>query len=139
MRSYPMNSPQAAARVLALMMIADGNVCASEMAVLNKLKAEQRLGLPEGGMQIVLRDLCEDLLMAGRHGCSLLEGLDDASIHSIMSEVTAPYLRDQVLELANAVAGADDHWADGELVVLDAACKHWALAPQAMVQSRMLA
>ena len=40
MRNYPRNSPLAAGRVLALMLIADGNVCASEIRVLKQLNAE---------------------------------------------------------------------------------------------------
>ena len=32
MRSYPRNSPQAATRILALAMLADGHQCASELA-----------------------------------------------------------------------------------------------------------
>ena len=33
MRSYPRNSPEAAARIVALVLISDGHVCSSEQRV----------------------------------------------------------------------------------------------------------
>ena len=38
MRSYPKNSPQAAARIVALVLIADGHVSQSEIDALNHLQ-----------------------------------------------------------------------------------------------------
>jgi hypothetical protein len=125
MRSYPTNSPEAAGRVLALLLIADGNVCASEIHTLNGLGAEARLGLPAGGLGILLRDLCEDLLMASHHPGALLDGVDDGLLRSLMSEVTEAGLREEVLALAHAAAEADEHLAEGEALVLAAARRHW--------------
>ena len=45
MRSYPRNSPEAAARIVALMLISDGHVCSSEFDILKQLGAERELGL----------------------------------------------------------------------------------------------
>jgi len=131
MRSYPHNSPEAAGRVLALLLIADGNVCASEIDVLKGLGAERRLGLPDGGLDVLLRHLCEDLLMVGYHFGSLLDGLDGTALRSLMGEVSDPRLRSEVLTLAQAAARADEHLADGEVLVLDAACRYWSLAAPA--------
>ena len=36
MRTYPSNSPEAAARIVALAMLADGNVCHREMQALTR-------------------------------------------------------------------------------------------------------
>lgn len=130
MRSYSIDSPEAAGRVLALLLIADGNVCASEIDVLARLEAERLLGLPEGRLGVLLRDLCEDLLVAGHHSGSLLEGLDAAALRSIMEEVRDARLRRLVLTLAQAAARADEHLADGEVVVLDAAGRNWSLPAQ---------
>lgn len=134
MRSYPKDSPQAAGRVLALMLVADGNVCASEIATLARLGAEGRLGLPEGGLGMLLRELCEDLMMASAHGGSLLDGLDAETLRSLMGEVADPRLRTEVLSLARAATGSDDHLADGEAFVLGAACRYWDVAPARLPQ-----
>ena len=45
MRSYPRNSPEAAARIVALVLISDGHVCSSEFDILKQLGAERELGL----------------------------------------------------------------------------------------------
>lgn len=139
MRSYPHNSPEAAGRVLTLLLIADGNVCASEIDVLKGLGAERHLGLPDGGLDDVLRDLCEDLLMAGHHFGSLLDGLDSAVLRSLMGEVSDPRLRSEVLTLAQAAARADEHLADGEALVLDAACRYWSFAAEHLATPTMSA
>ena len=45
MRNYPRNSPQAAARIVALLLIADGHVSRSEMDALYGRDIERELGL----------------------------------------------------------------------------------------------
>ena len=60
MRSYPRNSPEAVARVIALLLISDGHVSRSELDALHGLHIEQDLGLPRGGFAKVLHGLCED-------------------------------------------------------------------------------
>jgi hypothetical protein len=137
MRSYPHNSPEAAGRVLALLLIADGNVCASEIDALNRLGAERQLGLRDGGLGVLLRDLCEDLLMGGHYSGSLLDGLDGAALRSMMEEVSDLRLRSEVLTLARAAARADEHLAEGEAFVLGAACRYWSLSPQHLATPAM--
>ena len=48
MRSYPRNSPEAAARIVALVLISDGHVCRSEIETLHRLQIERELGLAPG-------------------------------------------------------------------------------------------
>ncbi len=45
MRSYTLNSPEAAARILALVLISDGHVCRSEFEALKQLDGMRHLGL----------------------------------------------------------------------------------------------
>ena len=62
MRSYPRNSPEAAARIVALIMVADGHVSRSEITALDRLHASTRLGLAPADTARVLRGLTEDLM-----------------------------------------------------------------------------
>lgn len=122
MRTYPTNSPEAAGRVLALLLIADGHVCATEMEALAQHGAEARLGLPHGGLNALLRDLCEDLLAAG----PAFGPVGDDVLDATMREITSVALQDKLLRLIHAAARADAHLADGEAAFIASARRVWA-------------
>ncbi|HET6788090.1 MAG TPA: TerB family tellurite resistance protein [Aquabacterium sp.] len=123
MRSYPQNSPQAAARIVALVLISDGHVCKSEIDALNHLQIESELGLPPGGFAPVVQTLCEDLLLS----TGSLGGVDESTLASLLAEVDAPALRLTVLRLADAAIVADRHLSEGEAQVMTALHHHWVL------------
>jgi hypothetical protein len=127
MRSYPKNSPEAAARLVALVLIADGNVCRTEHQILACLDVSRAFGLAANAMPDIVQTLCEDLLPAGFNGGSLLANVDEDTLASLMGEVTEPALQRSVLFLATAAARAYSHLADGETLVLEAARRHWNL------------
>lgn len=125
MRSHLRNSPEAAARIVALVMIADGHVCRSELDVLNQLQLERELGLPVGGFAQVVQTLCEDQLLSVYAGGPPAERIGEETLASFMAEVDDSDLQRRVLRLACAAAEADRHLADAERVVLEAALRHW--------------
>jgi len=127
MRSYPHNSPEAAARLVALVLISDGHVCSSEYEILKQLGAERELGLEPQLLPHIVHTLCEELLMGGYATGSLLDNVDDSTLASLMAEVSDPALRRTVLRLSLAAARADGHLADGESRVVEAARHHWQL------------
>jgi hypothetical protein len=127
MRNYPLNSPQAAGRILALVLIADGHVCRSEIDTLARLRAEAKLGLPPGGLAVIVRTLCEDLMHGMCTTGAFTGGLDAATLDGFFSEVNSPALREHVLDLARAAVHADLHLADGEALVFGAAARRWGL------------
>jgi hypothetical protein len=128
MRSYPRNSPEAAARIVALVLIADGNACPSEFDVFERLDGPRELGLPSEGFPGIVQTLCEDLLMGDQGGGSMLGAVGDDDLASLMAEVDAPALQLKVLRLAVAAARADRHLADGEALVLAAARRYWGVS-----------
>lgn len=128
MRSYPHNSPEAAARIVALVLISDGHVCSSEFDILKQLGTERELGLEPHLLPHILQTLCEDLLLGGCATGSLLANVDDSTLASLMAEVSDPALQKTVVRLSLAAARADGHLADGETLVLEAAQRHWRLA-----------
>jgi hypothetical protein len=79
MRTYPRNSPEAAARLVALVLISDGHVCRSEVEALQQLRIEPELGLAPGAFAQVLHTLCEDLLTGAYGSGSLMCSVDDAT------------------------------------------------------------
>ena len=127
MRSYPHNSPEAAARIVALVLISDGHVCSSEFDILKQLGAEQALGLEPQLLPHIVHTLCEELLASGYESGSLMSNVDDNALASLMAEVSDPALQRTVLRLSLAAARADGHLADGETLVVEAARHHWKL------------
>ena len=125
MRSYRRNSPEAAARIVALVLISDGHVCRSEVQTLQQLQVERELGLAPGAFAPLIHTLCEDLLMGSCGGGSMIGGVDEAALASLLAEVDDPQLQARVLRLATAAASADRHVADSEDWVLSAARRRW--------------
>jgi hypothetical protein len=127
MRSYPHNSPEAAARIVSLVLISDGHVCNTEFELLKQLGAERELGLEPHLLPHILHTLCEEMLASGYDAGSLLSQMDDSTLASLMAEISDPALQKTVLRLSLAAAWADGHLADGETRVVDAARRHWGL------------
>ncbi len=133
MRSYRRNSPEAAARIVALVLIADGHACRSEFDALHELEAARMLGCAPDALHRVVQHLCEDLLMGAHTGGSMLASVDEAVLASLMAELDDPALQRQVVRLAAAAVAADRHLAEGEDLVLSAASRYWRLGQEASV------
>jgi hypothetical protein len=129
MRSYPRNSPEAAARILALVLISDGHVGRSEFEALKQTNGVQHLGLDPQKMPGIVQTFCEDLLMEGFDGRSILSHVDDALMASLLAEVDEPKLRKRVLDLAESVAHADEHLSEGEIAMIAAIRGIWQTSP----------
>lgn len=126
-RPYPCNSAEAAARIVALALIANGRIKAVETAALDALDAHQRLGLTRAQWHGVIRDLYADLLGPGRcgdEGCIPSELLD-----RMLDEVDDDTTRRLVLRLCSAVVHADRQIDEGESFVLLGAIERWGLHP----------
>lgn len=130
MRSYPHNSPEAAARIVALVLIADGHVCSAEFDTLKQLGAEHELGLEPQLLPHIVHTLREELMATGQVKGALIDPVDDSTLASLMAEISDPVLQSKVLRLAMAAARADGHLAEGEALVLDAARRHWRMGDE---------
>lgn len=127
MRSYPRNSPQAAARIVSLALLADGHLCKEELEVLDRVGAHEQLGLTRAEMHDVTHSFCEDLLSAMHLAWDDACRIDPRTLAELMAEIDDPMLRITVLGLCQAVVEADRHLADGESIVMEAAVEHWGL------------
>ncbi len=127
MRSYPRNSPEAAARILSLAALSDGHLSRVEIETIAGTDACEQLGLSRDRMQEVLHGFCEDLLRAEGMSWAEVCRLDAKTLGQLMAEVDDPALRHKLLGLCVAVVEADHMIADGEALVLLAAAEHWGL------------
>jgi uncharacterized tellurite resistance protein B-like protein len=127
MRTYPKNSPQAAARVVVLALLADGQLHKAELDMLDRLGAHAQLGLARAELQEVIDTFFEDLRETVRLSWADGSLLSPRTIRQLMDEVDDPELRLKVLRLCTELVEADGHVADSESMVLMAAVEQWDL------------
>jgi uncharacterized tellurite resistance protein B-like protein len=127
MRSYPTNSPQAAARILALTVVADGDIGDAELQWLDRLAVHERLGLARHELHALLDTFCEDLLSSDQLKWADACPVDERTLADLMGEIQDPDLRLKLLRLCVDLAEVDERVDDGESCVLVAAVEHWGL------------
>jgi uncharacterized tellurite resistance protein B-like protein len=127
MRTYPQNSPEASARILALAMLADGHLCKSEIEVIEQHRAHEQLGLSRNQWHEVLHGFCEDLLASTHLTWAEVCRIDAHTLSALLAEVDDPERRRKLMQLCVQVAEADRHMADGEAMLLVEAFRQWGL------------
>lgn len=127
MRSYPRNSPQAAARIVALALTSDGYVCSSEEQALESLGIARELGLAPAQFAQIVQTLCEDRALAQVSPDLAVGHLDPALLATLTKEIDDPGLRQKIMRLCLAVTIADGHLADGEIALLSAVFDAWGV------------
>ena len=125
-RIYARNSPQAAGRIVALALIANGEINACEWDALHEVRAHERLGLTGPQWHDLLDDTCCDLIAASQPGQDCI--VDTTTLEAWFDQVDDPKLRTLVVELAAAIIQADGFVHPGESVVLRTALACWALS-----------
>lgn len=129
LRSYPVDSPQAAARVLVLALLADGSIDWSELSVLARRGTLHRLGISEAAFDEVMHGLCADLLVdrAAASGGYLVLGRKILS--RILGDIGDPALQRKLLRGVLEIVHADGELAGGEAVLLSVAAECWEIDP----------
>ena len=130
MRTYATDSPQAAARIIAVTLMSDGHVSKTELDLLEQIGVYGTLGIDKVQMLAVIQEFCNDLLQGGHPHWAGTCQIEPDTLAQLMAEVADPALRLQVLRLCVAVAEGDGHVADGESAVLISAVEQWSLHHQ---------
>jgi hypothetical protein len=127
MHSYPKNSPQAAARVLALALLADGDLSPREINVLVRLNTPQALGIELASLYSVFQTYCEDLLCSSRLTWCDACRVDRPTMHLMLDEIDDPQLQRAVLQLCMAAVVADELTTEAEADVIEVVAQRWGL------------
>jgi uncharacterized tellurite resistance protein B-like protein len=138
MRSYPTDSPEAAARLLAMAMVVDGHYAMSEIRALDRLDAAGRLGIAPEAIKAVIDGFCEDLMLASHGEWLGSSQIDAATRQQLFGEIRNPALGAEVRHLCEAVMQADGHMADAEAELLDAMARAWPSPPTATALQQVL-
>jgi hypothetical protein len=124
-RRYPRNSPQAAGRILAIALLANGDIKDVEWQRLADIKAFERLDLHGLQWHVVLDELCEDLMSGIRPGRDCL--IDGPTLAAWLDEIDDARLQALVIQLCAQVIEADGEVQPGESLVLRSALERWVL------------
>jgi hypothetical protein len=127
MKTYVQNSPEAMARIVAMMIITDTELDKREIAVLDATHAYERMGLTRAAFMAVARDYCGDLVQLAdeKRGVALL---DPQLVNSVIDCVTDATKRLLVSRILISVIPADDHQGEGELVLFEHILDRWSLS-----------
>jgi hypothetical protein len=132
MRPYPIDSPQAAARIVALTWLAGGRLDGHASTPVDPQGLAAELGLTPADWQQVLAGFQQDLQASPRQTWGDACGVDPLSLQHLLAEVANPTLRRQVLALCLRAAESDHQISDGESLVLEAMVEQWGLQSQMM-------
>ncbi|MBL8329661.1 MAG: TerB family tellurite resistance protein [Rubrivivax sp.] len=130
MREYLVDSPQAAARIVALASVADGRLSRIEMEAARNLHVAEELGLDGPGWHEVLTSLCQDLLLSAHASWAEACKVETAMLERMLREVQNPALQRKVLQLCVAMVEADGEVSEGESLVLVTAMDEWGLTEE---------
>lgn len=123
LRSYAANTGLAQARLLALTLLADGQMDPREVAVLCSEEGLRRLGLTNKQFFQVLYDFCSDVSRMPAAGGSY--NIPRAGLTTLLDEVSDPALRKQTLNLMLDVVSADGKFDHGEATLLWNVLEAW--------------
>lgn len=122
-RSYPRNSAHAAGRIVALSLIANGQVKPVEWARLREIGAGAQLGLTGEEWHDIVDGLCNDLLATAPTPTSCL--IDRKTMARWFDELDDRQLQALVLFLSAELIFADGRIDPGEAAVLRVASERW--------------
>ena len=125
MRPYPHNSPQAAARIVALAMLADGNLSTTEFEAIERMDVYRQFRLTPEELDSIIEACCADLLAHNRLSWDLSIRFDERMLAQVLSEVDDPPLRGNVMRVCNEVVEADHYVAENEWALLSAMANQW--------------
>ena len=127
MRHYTSDSPEAMGRLVALTLMADGAIDASELKLLDSKEFIRRLGLNSVQFDTLIHELCDDMQTSASRSPAGQLALDAPSIDHLLAEIKHPLLQKQVLRMMLDIVNADQILAGSEAVLVAEAMKFWEI------------
>jgi tellurite resistance protein len=112
------------ARVVVLVMLADGEVDQREIELLGTLQVYELLGLSRAEFAEVVRRYFADM-RADAGSAPTVSLASRPWIDAVIGAVRAQDKRERVAAILLTLAGADGAWSDGELAVLGHVLREW--------------
>ena len=128
MRQYPANSPEALARIVAIAMMADGAIDASELKSLDRHDIVNRIGLDQARFDKVFYEYCADLSISAHRLPSGQFELDDSTIGLLLNEIGDPQLQKKTVRAILDIVNADSCLTGSEASLVAQALRQWEIA-----------
>ena len=125
MKSYPINSPEAQARILTLCLIADSDIDPSELDELNLSLVYEALNISPQGFMEVFRTYLEDI--ASEAGQGRINLLDPERINTMLAEVSGRSERINTLATALRICKSDHALNDAEIALFRHIMNEWQI------------
>jgi len=123
LRSYPVNSPHAMARLVVLALLADGQLDERELDVLNRRGALEALGISREDFVQVLYDFCADVARLSESAAGYR--LSPSVLAALFDEIDDPRAKERVMNLIVAVVSSDGRYTEGEQKLFLGALHSW--------------
>jgi uncharacterized tellurite resistance protein B-like protein len=130
MRHYQYDSPQAAAHIVAVCLLADGHVSRLELETLEHHQISERLSLRPGELMSIVQATCEDLTSTAYLSWAEVSRIEPAIVRQLASSIRDRHLRVEIMQLCEACVRADQHISEGEAMVLQILSETWHLEPE---------
>jgi len=128
MKNYPTNSPEALARLLAMFMIADGNMDPREIESLDLLHAYDVLGISRKKFMQVLVDYCNDITDEADPQSGTIHLISRERIDTLLEDITDRHKRVLACALVLDLCKSDDTISDQEMAVLRYMMERWSIS-----------
>ena len=125
MRSYPTNSPEALARLIAMAILADGRLDNREVDWIKHNDTAALLGVDRDTLIQVLLDCCRDVINEAEQERVFL--LEDHRLARLADDLTDPSLQKVALSAMLILAKSDGSVTEGEETLLRFLMNRWAL------------
>ena len=124
MRPYSPNSPEAMSRLLAMLIVTDGNLDQHEIEALDALHVYEVLGLSRKDFMQVLVDYCNDISDEAEQD-GTIHLIDLPRVDRLLGDVTDRNRRILVCALALDLSKADGTISESEMTLLRYMMAHW--------------
>jgi len=127
MRHYEADSTPAAARILALTVLADGGLDRDEIDAAMRTDLARRLGIGQLEFERILREYCDDLMLGAHYMDGMRLRLADEVLDLVLEDISEPALQQALLRAMQDIVSADGVETLAEVEVLGRALEKWGM------------
>lgn len=132
MRAYPTNSREALARLIAMAILADGQLDNREVEWLQRHDTAAMLGVEQEVLIQALLDCCRDLV--GESTQERVQLLNEARLSILADDITDRALQKVALSAMLILAKADGAVSEGEQTLLRFLMSRWGIQLEELTQ-----